>query len=97
MNKISYIIIALIAISGMALSGCSKFLEFESYGPPTYENYWKTDDDVRAAVDGLSFWQAREGIDGRGLMWFENCSDNLVTGRSQSEGDQIKNFQIYFS
>ena len=94
MNKISYIIIALIAISGMALSGCSKFLEFESYGPPTYENYWKTDDDVRAAVDGLSFWQAREGIDGRGLMWFENCSDNLVTGRSQSEGDQIKNFQM---
>ena len=69
-------------------------MEFESYGPPTYENYWKTDADVLAAVDGLSFWQAREGIDGRGLMWFENCSDNLVTGRSQSEGDQIKNFQM---
>lgn len=94
MNKISNILIGLILFSGTVLTSCSKFLEFESYGPPTYENYWKTDDDVLAAIDGLSFWQAREGIDGRGLMWFENCSDNLVTGRSQAEGDQIKNFQM---
>lgn len=75
-------------------TGCSDFLEFESYGAPTFENSWKSDADVLAAVDGLSFWQAREGIDGRGFMWFENASDNLVTGRSQSEADQIKNFQM---
>lgn len=94
MKKIAYIITGAVIFLLFSATSCSDFLEFESYGAPTYENYWKTDEDVLAAVDGLSFWQAREGIDGRGLMWFENCSDNLVTGRSQSEADQIKNFQM---
>lgn len=95
MKKTIYFIITGIAlITGTVFTGCSDFLEFESYGAPTFENSWKSDADVLATVDGLSFWQAREGIDGRGFMWFENCSDNLVTGRSQSEADQIKNFQM---
>ena len=93
MKNLIYSIIITAALS-LVLSGCSDFLEFDSYGAPTFENSWKSDQDVLAAVDGLSFWQAREGIDGRGFMWFENASDNLVTGRSQSEADQIKNFQM---
>lgn len=94
MKTISYKILGLSLILAIALSSCNSFLEFEAYGPSTSENFWKTDADVLAAVDGLSFWQAREGIDGRGFMWFENCSDNLVTGRTQVQGDQIKNFQM---
>lgn len=87
---LSLIVITLL----LTLSACNKFLEFEPYGPPQSGNYWKTATDAIEARNALTMWIAKEGIDGRGHMWFENCSDNLVTGRPQAEGDQIKNFQM---
>ena len=92
MKKIYLVFYALIIM--LILSACNDFLEYEAYSPPTSADFWKTNEDINSAVDGLSFWQAREGIDGRGFMWFENCSDNMVTGRPQTQGDAIKNFAM---
>lgn len=86
-------------LSGFVLlvvsSGCNKFLEFEPYGGGSVESFWKTEADVKDALDALGNpFAAREGTSGRGIMWFENCSDNLVTGRSNANGDLVKNFNM---
>ncbi|MDO5607274.1 MAG: RagB/SusD family nutrient uptake outer membrane protein [Capnocytophaga sp.] len=90
--KISYIIVTVLSV--FATAGCQKFLDHTQYGQPTSENFWKTEEDAISARNALTNWTAREGIDGRGHMWFENCSDNLVTGRPQAQGDQIKAFKM---
>ena len=35
-----------------------------------------------------------EGITGRGIMWFECCSDNVTVGRPNAQGEQIRNFNM---
>ena len=74
------------------LNGCS--LEYEPYGVQGSVNFWKTEADVNKALDAFHAFTYEEGITGRGFMWFENCSDNLVTGRPQAEAEQIKNFKM---
>ena len=44
------------------------------------------------SVYSLFYWQYNEGTMGRGFMWYENCSDNMITGRTQAEAQNIKNF-----
>lgn len=90
--KVYLIVVLTILLTGF--TGCKKFLDTEPYGPPQSSAFWKTEDDAFSAANALTMWVANEGIDGRGHIWFENCSDNLVTGRPQAEGDQIKNFQM---
>jgi starch-binding outer membrane protein, SusD/RagB family len=75
----------------VVLSSCNNFLEFEPYGQPN-ELANMTDGQAMQAVYSLFYWQYREGTMGRGFMWFENCSDNLITGRTQAEAQNIKNF-----
>ena len=77
-----------------SLSGCSDFLEHDPYGLEGSVNFWKTEADVKNALNAFGEFTYNEGVTGRGLMWFENCSDNLVTGRPQAEAAQIKNFQM---
>jgi hypothetical protein len=50
------------------------------------------DEQAMQAVYALYYWQYREGTMGRGFMWYENCSDNLITGRTQAQAQNIKNF-----
>lgn len=77
------------------LSGCSDFLETDRYGAGIEEQFWKTEKDIKEALDAFhSTYVAREGTSGRAIMWFENCSDNMVTGRSSGEADDIKNFNM---
>lgn len=81
-------------LGAVMFGGCQKFIEVKEYGPPSSANFWKTEEDAISARNALTMWTAKEGIDGRGHMWFENCSDNMVTGRPQAEGEQIKNFEM---
>lgn len=83
--------IALAALS-FSLVGCDDFLTHVQEGEPSQENFWKVEADAISAANGLYFWTASEGITGRGMMWYENCSDDMVTGRPQSGGANIKNF-----
>ena len=88
--KTKLIAIAIIIMTG-SLSSCKKFLELQPYGQPSELNNL-TDAQAMQAVYSLFYWQYREGTLGRGFMWFENCSDNFVTGRTQAEAQNIKNF-----
>lgn len=89
-----YKTIALSLLLGFSLAACSDFLEFEPYGLEGSTNFWKTEEDVEKALNAFHEFTYQEGVTGRGFMWFENCSDNMVTGRSQSEAQAIKDFQM---
>ena len=78
-------------ICTFSIISCSDFLEFEPYGQPN-DLTNMTDGQAMQSVYSLFYWQYREGTMGRGFMWFENCSDNLITGRTQAEAQNIKNF-----
>ncbi len=88
MKKIFYL--ALLLVSSM--TSCQKFLEHEPYGIEGSAEFWKTDEDVESALNAFNEFVSYEGTCGRGMMWFENCSDNLVTGRPQAQAANIKNF-----
>lgn len=91
MKNIFFKGIALAALS-LTLTGCDDFLSHTQQGEPSLENFWKVEADAISAANGLYFWTATEGITGRGMMWYENCSDDMVTGRPQSGAANIKNF-----
>ncbi|WP_295940725.1 RagB/SusD family nutrient uptake outer membrane protein [uncultured Alistipes sp.] len=83
-----------LAISAFCLSGCSDFLERDNYGRDTS---WKTEDDVNKAVYALyhfvsPYWS--EEICGRGHMWFECTSDNILIGRDRPTVDEIREFRM---
>jgi len=82
----------LVAALTAMLASCNKFLEFEPYGQPvSLDNV--SDEQAMQTVYALYEWQYREGTTGRGFFWYENASDDMVTGRTQAEGDNIKNFR----
>lgn len=85
------IILLVLLTSTIGLGSCKKFLELEPYGQPA-ELSNLSDGQAMQAVYALFYWQYREGTTGRGFMWYENCSDNFVTGRTQAEAQNIKNF-----
>lgn len=84
--------IAFATILSTTIYGCG--LEYEPYGLQGSVNFWKTESDLNKALNAFHAFTYSEGITGRGFMWFENCSDNLVTGRPNAEAAQIKNFQM---
>ena len=83
-----------LAVSAFALSGCADFLEREPYGRDTS---WKTDEDVMKAVYALYYFVSphwSEEICGRGHMWFECASDNVLIGRDRPAVDEIREFRM---
>ena len=80
------------AALALTLSGCDNFLSHTQHGEPSQENFWKVEADAISAANGLYFWTAGESMTGRGFMWYENSSDDMVTGRPQSGAANIKNF-----
>lgn len=86
--------ISVVLLMAVTMSGCNSFLEFDPYGLEGSINFWKTEGDVEKALNAFHEFTYKEGVTGRGFMWYENCSDNLVTGRSSAPADQIKNFQM---
>ena len=83
-----------LAVSVFALSGCADFLDREPYGRDTS---WKTDEDVMKAVYALYYFVSphwSEEICGRGHMWFECASDNVLIGRDRPAVDEIREFRM---
>lgn len=93
-NRMKNIIIkGLVIVSiTLSISSCDDFLSHTQYGEPSLEIFWEVEADAISAANGLYFWTASEGITGRGMFWYENCSDDMVTGRPQSGAANIKNF-----
>jgi hypothetical protein len=73
-------------------SGCEK--ELEPYGPVSSANFWKTESDVLSALDAFYEYTTYEEVTGRGHFWYENCSDNMITGRTNATADLYKNFTM---
>jgi hypothetical protein len=90
MKKIIYTVVFATAVLIFAPS-CNKFLELEPYGQPSKLSNM-SDAQAMQAVYALFYWQYNEGTMGRGFMWYENVSDNLITGRTQAEAQNFKNF-----
>jgi hypothetical protein len=79
-------------LSILLFCGCEAALE--PYGPVSSENFWKTESDVMSALDAFYDYTYREEVTGRGHFWYENCSDNMVTGRTNATADLYKNFTM---
>ena len=82
MKKI--LIIASLALCCSLLASCEDFLDTKKYGPNTE---WYTLDDVYKALFALLSFNTNdsEGVTGRGITWFECCSDDMTVGRPQGE------------
>jgi hypothetical protein len=84
-------IILTILVSLFVVVSCEDFLEFEPYGQPSDLGNL-TNEQAMQTVYALYEWQYREGLTGRGFFWYENASDDMITGRSQAEAANIANF-----
>jgi tetratricopeptide (TPR) repeat protein len=87
-TNIKYLALLALTIFG----SCSKQLDIDSEGPPSAQNFWKTKEDAIKAEAGMYENYNAEDFYGRGMFWFINASDDMVTGRNKPEGDNIKNF-----
>jgi hypothetical protein len=76
--------------------GCEDFLEHDPYGVPTLDKYWQTESDVQSALDAFYDYTNYEGVCGRGVFYYENCSDDMFTGRPQAPSDSYtcENFKM---
>jgi hypothetical protein len=81
-----------IAILWLALLFCGCVKDYESYGPVDSQNFWKTESDLQSALNAFYEYTYQEEVTGRGHFWYENCSDNMVTGRVNATADDVKNF-----
>ncbi len=87
-NIFKYILIA----AGAVFSSCGNQLDISPEGAPSSKNFWKTREDALKAEAGMYNNYNSEDFYGRGMFWFINASDDMVTGRNKPEGDNIKNF-----
>jgi len=78
-------------ISVMLLS-CTGELDVQPEGTPTEASFWKTENDLITGANAMYRPLADSEFYGRGLFWFINASDDMVTGRAKSEPDNAKNF-----
>lgn len=87
----------LLGVTLTGLSSCEDFLTYNKYGEPSSDRFWKTENDALRAADGLYFWMGEDGVVGRGFFHYYNCSDDVVTGRTQAGCAAMKNFTANYS
>lgn len=71
---------------------CTDELNTQPEGTPTEASFWKTENDLITGANAMYGPLSGSEFYGRGLFWFINASDDMVTGRARSESDNIKNF-----
>ncbi|MCR5759568.1 MAG: RagB/SusD family nutrient uptake outer membrane protein, partial [Bacteroidales bacterium] len=59
-----YIAISLIALGALSAASCSKFLDVQSQGYPTQDQYFQNDQQAIDAVDGIYARLAQESCMG---------------------------------
>lgn len=79
----------------MVMVSCSdEFTKLEPKGSVSNANFWKTEQDAVEAVNSMYYYMKDEEMFSRGYFWYINASDDMVTGRINSEADNIKSFKI---
>jgi hypothetical protein len=71
-------------ISVMLLS-CTGELDVQPEGTPTEASFWKTENDLITGANAMYKPLYNEEFYGRGLFWFINASDDMVTGRGKTK------------
>lgn len=89
--------IGILCLALAGLTSCEDFLTYNKYGEPSSDRFWMTENDALRAADGLYFWTGEAGVVGRGFMHYYNCSDDVVTGRTQAGCAAMKNFTADYS
>ncbi|MBC9794782.1 RagB/SusD family nutrient uptake outer membrane protein [Sinomicrobium weinanense] len=90
---IKYTVAGMVAAIVLNTSSCSD--DFSNLGPeggPSYENFWKNEQDAISAVNSMYSEMHEEEVFSRGMFWYINASDDMVTGRINADPDNIKNF-----
>ena len=85
--KISFFITAVVL-----LTSCSKKLDIIPEGTPVNGNFWVTSADAVKGANAMYDQFDGEEFYGRGLMWYINASDDMVTGRGNAKAENVKNF-----
>lgn len=87
-----YIAIALLGLSVGAQSCSKSFTDLIPEGTTTDANFWKTETDAIFAANGLYEHFGDDAMFGRGLFWYVNASDDMVTGRTDAGSAAVRNF-----
>lgn len=84
----------ILIITGLSASllSCTNELDIQPEGTPTEASFWKTENDLITGANAMYKPLSDSEFYGRGFFWFINASDDMVTGRSKSEADNVKNF-----
>ena len=76
--------IFLVALSALALTSCSDFLDVQSEGDNTTTNYFTNDQQAISAVAALYQGYQQEAVFGRNIFWEQAAACDVVWGRSRS-------------
>ncbi|MDO5035339.1 MAG: RagB/SusD family nutrient uptake outer membrane protein [Porphyromonas sp.] len=83
MKKTIYsIIVLLIGLAG--LTGCEDFLDVQSKGANTVDQYFQNDYQAQEALDGIYAYYHQEGGFGREFFWEQGGANDVVWGKSRS-------------
>ncbi len=87
-----YIALALFGLS-ISTQSCNKsFTDLTPQGSTTDAAFWNSESDAIAAANGLYEHFSDDNMFGRGLFWFLNASDDMVTGRTDAGSAAVRNF-----
>lgn len=78
-----YILIALSVIA-MTFTSCADFLNTQSEGAPTKDNYFLSDDQAVDAVLALYSRMSQEAVYGRNIFWEQAGANDIVFGRESA-------------
>ena len=82
------------ALLVIGFSGCGDdFVVTTPQGSLTDAAFWQTEADAIAASNAL-YWRkfSNNNMYGRGIMWYINSSDDMVTGRADGASQRVRDF-----
>ena len=79
-----YIVITAIALGALSAASCEKFLDVQTQGYPTQDQFFQNDQQAIDAVDGCYARLPQEAVLGRELYWEQACANDIVWGRTRS-------------
>jgi hypothetical protein len=78
-----YIAIAIIALGALTVASCDKFLDVQTQGYPTQDQFFQNDQQAIDAVDACYARLPQEAVLGRELYWEQACANVIVWGRTR--------------
>jgi len=88
-----YIIIALVVLGAFGMTSCAKFLDVQTQGYPTGDQYFKNDQQAVDAVDAIYRKLIDgDGIIGREIYWEQACANTIVWGRARNSMLPVVNY-----